>query len=92
MGTNGQMLGEYGGTNLQPRAQIFNIVAGPDGALWFADSTYGKIGRITTNGQINEIALPYPTCQPYDIIVGPDRALWFTEYNYNRIGPPCHQR
>jgi virginiamycin B lyase len=30
------------------------IVAGPDGALWFTESGTGMIGRATTGGQITE--------------------------------------
>jgi streptogramin lyase len=54
-----------------------NIVAGPDGALWFTDET-GKIGRITTSGTITEIGLP-AGMQPNGIAAGRDGNLWFTE-------------
>ena len=58
------------------------ITVGPDGALWFTDSA-DKIGRITTQGQVTEFALPkfvsYPEKFPAQIIAGPDGALWFTE-------------
>jgi len=51
-------------------------VAGPDGALWFAESSGGKIGRITTPGAFTE----YPVqSSPYYITAGPDGALWFTQ-------------
>ena len=38
----------------------YGIVAGPDGALWFAESNFanGKIGRITTAGVFSEYAVP----------------------------------
>src|SRR6266705_3035946 len=34
------------------------IVAGPDGNLWFAESTGQKIGKITTSGTITEYTTP----------------------------------
>lgn len=35
-----------------------NIIAGPQGALWFSEFDSDKIGRITTSGQITEFPLP----------------------------------
>src|SRR6266705_2620784 len=65
------------------------ITVGPDGALWFTDSA-DKIGRITTQGQVTEFALPkfvsYPEKFPAQIIAGPDGALWFTQTGPNQIG------
>jgi streptogramin lyase len=59
------------------------IAAGPDGALWFAES-FGKIGRISTTGHIVESpVLPH---RPYGIASSPDGGLWFTEYWGNKIG------
>jgi streptogramin lyase len=52
------------------------ITAGPDGALWFADTLGNKIGRITTNGVITEFPTPTVTSQPAGITTGPDGALW----------------
>lgn len=57
------------------------ITTGPDGALWFTETTSGdnpyQVGRITTSGEITE----YPvTCDCYalgSITSGPDGALWF---------------
>lgn len=57
-------------------AELEEISAGTDGALWFTDFT-GKVGRITTNGAITEY--PTPHSQNYGITAGPDGALWFTE-------------
>jgi streptogramin lyase len=59
----------------------FNIVAGPDGNLWFTESHSGKIGRITPDGSITEFPLPSAIRIPGSIVVGPDSALWFTEYD-----------
>jgi hypothetical protein len=55
-----------------------NITAGPDGALWFA---WGTIGRITTTGAITG----FPA-SANGIAAGPDGALWFTDSASNKIG------
>jgi virginiamycin B lyase len=56
------------------------IVTGPDGALWFTESGTGKIGRVTTTGQITEYPLPSEGAEPIRIAPGPDGNLWFTAY------------
>jgi virginiamycin B lyase len=64
-----------------------NITAGPDKAMWFTEGGSGKIGRMTTSGQLtNEYALPSSGSQPVDIVKGPDGNLWFTEWYGNKIG------
>jgi virginiamycin B lyase len=62
------------------------IVAGADGALWFAERAANKIGRITTSGVISEFPIPTPESQPIFITAGPDGALWFGESAANKIG------
>jgi virginiamycin B lyase len=61
------------------------ILAGPDGALWFAEEDSNKIGRITTSGEITEFPLPTPNSLPRTFTLGPDGALWFTQ-QADRIG------
>ncbi len=60
------------------------ITSGPDGALWFTESSYAgnNIGRITTSGRVTEFPLvPVNSGPPSGgITAGPDGALWFTEY------------
>lgn len=34
------------------------ITAGPDGNVWFIENNVSKIGRITPEGQVTEVALP----------------------------------
>src|SRR5262249_52514258 len=55
------------------------IVAGPDGNLWFTEQAQhtlaGKIGRITTSGEITEFQAP--DGYPDGIAAGPDGNLWF---------------
>ncbi len=54
------------------------IVAGPDGALWFAQyAGGGGIGRATTAGSIGEFSSGTSTAE--GIALGSDGNLWFTE-------------
>src|SRR5258706_9319949 len=46
-----------------------DIVAGPDGALWFTEGQSNQIGRITTNGTITEFPVPSPDSIPGAITV-----------------------
>ncbi|HEV3339267.1 MAG TPA: PKD domain-containing protein, partial [Pirellulales bacterium] len=62
------------------------ITLGPDGNLWFTESTSDKIGRITPAGTITEFAVPTANSTPQGITAGPDGNLWFTEQNGNQIG------
>jgi virginiamycin B lyase len=55
------------------------IVKGPDGDMWFTESSANNIGRITKGGVVTEFPLPHGTSFPYGITVGPDRNLWFSE-------------
>jgi streptogramin lyase len=62
----------------------FGIATGSDGALWFAEYTTYRIGRMTVAGAITEYG---PTSgSPSGPLAGPDGALWFGEYNPNLIG------
>jgi virginiamycin B lyase len=61
------------GVDVDPQA----ITTGPDGALWSTE--LGAIGRITTQGKIEQFPLPTPTVNPKSIATGPDGALWFTD-------------
>jgi virginiamycin B lyase len=55
------------------------ITRGPDGALWFAERTAKKIGRISTSGVVIEFG---PTLgNPDGITLGPDGNLWFTDFS-----------
>ena len=54
------------------------IVAGPDGALWFTNAFTNKIYRITSSGVITSFATLSGFPGPTSIVVGPDGALWFT--------------
>ena len=46
------------GSSLGSESGTREITAGPDGALWFTESSGDKIGRITTQGTITEFTVP----------------------------------
>ena len=62
------------------------ITAGPDGNLWFTDSAYDKIRRISTTGSITEFPVPTAGSGLGHITPGPDGNLWFVEENMGNIG------
>ncbi len=53
-------------------------MAGPDGNLWFTETSANKIGRITVNGMLTEFSLSPSSCGPGVIAAGPDGNLWYT--------------
>lgn len=62
------------------------IVAGPDGNVWFTENTGNAIGRVTSAGTITEFPLPTANAQAVGITLGPDGNLWFTESNTDKVG------
>ena len=65
-----------------PADAVLDIVAGPDGALWFTEEAANKIGRITTSGVLTEFPLQrfgFPVGGPVGMTVGRDGAIWFTD-------------
>ena len=71
-----------------PSAEPFGIVAGSDGAMWFADANPASagIGRITTSGTITEYATPTHGTEIVSLTLGPDHNIWFAEIEAARIG------
>jgi len=61
-----------------PQSSLGGITAGPDGALWFTE-TSNRIGRIDTSGVITGFAVPSCNCALglTGIASGSDGALWF---------------
>jgi virginiamycin B lyase len=82
----------HGAPGYSPGAPfVRELVAGPDGAMWFTDSGNEAIGRISMSGQITEYPLPptphsalvpelalLPT-EPRNLVFGPEGQGWFTE-------------
>jgi streptogramin lyase len=63
------------------------IAGGPDNAVWFAETSANKIGRIAVSGQAyTEFSVPTAGSGPTGITKGPDGAMWFTEAAANQIG------
>lgn len=63
------------------------IVAGPDGALWFANVGFGtnSVGRIATTGKVTTHTAATVN-SPRWITAGPDGALWFANHGNDSIG------
>ena len=64
-------------------SEPFDIVAGPDGAMWFTDSGDNQIGRIGPDGTLTGYRLS--TWSGGGIAPGPDGKLWFPEAGLARI-------
>ena len=75
MTTAGVLVAEY---PLTAGRGPYEITAGPDGNLWFAEASANRIGRITTGGVVTEFA-GMTVGAPTGIAAGPDGNLWFTE-------------
>ena len=64
-----------------PASDLQQIVAGPDGALWFTEQGANNVGRITTAGQITEYPIPNNASGLADSgptgIVSSGGGLWF---------------
>ncbi|HEY1249900.1 MAG TPA: virginiamycin B lyase [Thermoanaerobaculia bacterium] len=72
-------------------AELYAITPGPDGALWFTETTLfneNTIGRITTSGDFTEYPLPDPGAliAASGIVAGPDGRIWFTQAGAQEIG------
>jgi virginiamycin B lyase len=64
----------------------YGITTGPDGNLWFTESTGNNVGRITTSGAITEFPVPTTASGPAGIVAGPDGNLWFVESAASKVG------
>jgi hypothetical protein len=63
----------------------FGIASGPDGNIWFTESSVNRIGRMTTSGELAEFSIPRGGSGPSAIAAGRDGNLWFTETNANQV-------
>lgn len=68
-----------------PSSQPWSLVFGKDRALWFTEFNNGKIGRLTLDGTLTELALD-PGAYPTAIVVGPDGAMWYADTGLSQIG------
>src|SRR5262249_59385224 len=69
-------------TNSRPEG----ITRGPDGNLWFIETSANRIGRITPAGVVTEFSAGMtPNSQPQEITARPDGNLWVTEVTSSRI-------
>ncbi len=84
--TSGSAIAEY---TIPPPAKTrfkafpIGISNGPDGALWFAERGWGKLGRIKTDGTITaqyslKVEGDGPSRFPQNVTTGPDNNLWAT--------------
>ena len=62
---------------------VWGITAGPRGNLWFTEQSGSRIGRITTDGVINESPRHSQAFQ--GITAGPDGNIWFADGGGNAI-------
>ncbi len=73
-------------------ARPTNLVAGPDGSLWFNEQAESMIGRVNTDGEIVTYPLsgggnPFQVpAEPMGMTEGPEGNLWIAEQNLGRIG------
>jgi virginiamycin B lyase len=80
---------QVGGHNSRP----VDVVAAPDGSLWFTDPGSERIGRITSGGAIFSIPLDAES-GPTGIALGEEGDLWVTLNDANailRIAPASRQ-
>jgi virginiamycin B lyase len=64
----------------------WDIVIGPDGAVWFTEVGVGALGRLDpATGAMRQFPLPSRGGQPEALAVGADGALWGTEVAANRV-------
>lgn len=62
-------------SGISPSAGLLGICEGADGNIWFAETTTGKIGRITPTGSVTEFSAG--VAQPLYVVAGPDGNVWF---------------
>jgi streptogramin lyase len=77
-----------------PGSNPAQVVAGPDGNLWFSDRN-GAVGRITTGGTVTEFTSGLnPGSAVRSIAMGPDGNMWFSDPGTTRaigmIDPTTH--
>jgi streptogramin lyase len=64
----------------------FGVTRGPDGNLWFTESSANQIGQLSPTGAFKEFPIPTANSGPLGLRPGPDGNIWFTENLANQIG------
>jgi len=65
-----------GGSRTDAQGQV---IAGTDGALWFASDSTSSIGRVTVDGSVTTVRLPGPLTPIAGIAQAPDGSFWLTD-------------
>jgi virginiamycin B lyase len=66
---------------------IDQIIAGPDGNIYFAEAALNEIGMLDIKTDlVSQFTMPLADTQPQGITVGADGKLWFSERGQNKIG------
>jgi virginiamycin B lyase len=69
------------------RTQPQEIVAGPDGNLWFTELQGNRVAMISPDNPTSQGITAFPlgpttgNTHPWGITVGPDHNIWFAEFN-----------
>ncbi len=74
-------------TGITANSKPWGIAKGPDGNLWFTESTGNRIGQITTAGVVHEFSNGSTTPDKglRHIAAGPDGNLWFAELEAQKV-------
>jgi streptogramin lyase len=70
---------------LTPSGLPNEITTGPDGNLWFTETTAAVVGRITPSGVVTEFPIAHPDPRPEGIAAGPDGNLWVALRNADAV-------
>jgi hypothetical protein len=67
--------------------QVFDLVLGPDGCIWFTELLNSSIGRLDpASGAFLRFPLPIPGSRPAYLVNGGDGKLYFTQMGSLRLG------
>src|SRR6185295_16574507 len=67
-----------------PSSGVRAMAPGRDGNVWFAETSVGRIGRITPTGQLSEFVLAAGST-PLGMTPGPDGNVWFSDVGQHTI-------
>jgi len=74
----------HGVRGREDRPDHTDITVGPDGNLWFTEFAYGRVGRMTTEG--NAVESPQLDASVVSgISAGPRGTVWFMGYFTDRV-------